>query len=264
MRLQRREGLDQPGIELGEEAGEEGDAGEHQQPAHHPLDMRKMGAKARQEGGERLDGECGEDERQPEAERIDRKQPGALGDGCLRSRDREDRRQDRPDAGRPAEREGEPHHIGAPKPDRLCHVDPRLPVQEGDRGEPEEMQAHDDDGDAGDDRELVRVEAQHRADHAGAGAERDEYRGESGDEQDRGKHGVAPHARRRLRIGEPLERRPRQIDQIGRHQRQHAGREKAHQPGEQRGKDGDVGGHDALMRQRGGSRQAARAAIAGK
>ena len=84
------------------------------------LHMREMGAKAHQEGGERLDRERRDDERHAEPERIDREQAGALRHRRLRRRDRQDRRQDRTDARRPAEREGEPHHIGAPQPDRLC------------------------------------------------------------------------------------------------------------------------------------------------
>src|SRR5262249_38540366 len=53
--LQRREGFDQPAVQLRKDAGEEGDPGEHEQPSHDPLDMREMGAKAREEGGKRLD-----------------------------------------------------------------------------------------------------------------------------------------------------------------------------------------------------------------
>src|SRR5215831_13965576 len=47
--LQRREGFDQPAVQLRKDAGEEGDPGEHEQPSHDPLDMREMGAKAREE-----------------------------------------------------------------------------------------------------------------------------------------------------------------------------------------------------------------------
>ena len=52
----------------------------------------------------------------------------------------------------------------------------------------------------------------------------------------------------RLRLGQPLERGAGEIDEIGRHQRQHARRQKAHEPRKERGEDGDVGGHGALMR----------------
>ena len=59
--LQRRKGFDQPAVELREEAGEEGYAGEHEQRAHRPLHMGEMRAKAREEGGERLDREGRDD-----------------------------------------------------------------------------------------------------------------------------------------------------------------------------------------------------------
>ena len=55
------------------------------------------------------------------------------------------------------------------------------------------MQAHDDDGDAGDLREDVRIDADQAADGAGAGAERDKDGGEAEHEQQRADHGFAPH-----------------------------------------------------------------------
>ena len=89
------------------------------------------------------------------------------------------------------------------------------------------MQAHDDNGDAGDDGEFARIGAQHGADGAGAGAERDEHGGEAEHEQQRRGDRLAPDPRLGLRIGKPLQRRAGEIDEIGRHQRQHAGRQKA-------------------------------------
>ncbi len=52
--------------------------------------------------------------------------------------------------------------------------------------------------------------------------------------------------RLRLGIGEPLQRGAGEIDEIGRHQRQHAGRQEAQQAREQRGGEGDVGTHGRL------------------
>ncbi len=105
------------------------------------------------------------------------------------------------------------------------------------------MQPHDDDGDAGDDGELVGIKAHQRADHARAGAERHEYCGEAQHEQHGGDDRVAPHPRRRLCFRQPLERGAGKKDEIGRHQRQHARRQKAHEAGQQRGENGDVGAH---------------------
>src|SRR5215471_5527388 len=64
--LQHRKRLDQPAVELREDAGEERNAGQHQQTAHDPFHVCKMGAEARQERGERLDRERGDDERDAE------------------------------------------------------------------------------------------------------------------------------------------------------------------------------------------------------
>jgi hypothetical protein len=105
------------------------------------------------------------------------------------------------------------------------------------------VQPHGDDHDACDDRELARIKPDQRADGARARAECHEHGGEAGDEQQRGDDGIALDAGRRLLVGEPLKRGASQIDEIGRHQRQHARREEAHDPGKQRGEDGDVGGH---------------------
>ena len=200
-------------------------------------------AEADQEGRKRLHGERRDDERHTKPERIDGEQACALGHGGFRRRNCQDRGQDRPDARRPADRKGQAHHIGAPQSHRFLHLDPRLPVQEADRGKPEEVQPHDDDGDAGDDRELIRIKAQQRADHACARAECDEDGREPGHEQGRSEHRVPLHLRRRLLVRKTLERGAGQIDQIGRHQRQHAGRQEAHQAGQERGEDRDVGSH---------------------
>ena len=53
----------------------------------------------------------------------------------------------------------------------------------------------------------------------------------------------AAHPRRRLLLREALERGAGQIDEIGWHQRQDAGRQEAHQAGKERGEDRDVGSH---------------------
>ena len=130
-------------------------------PAHRLLDQAEMGAEAREERGERLDRERRDDERHAEAERIDREHAGALGHRRLGRRNGEDRGEDRPDARRPAEREGKPHQISAPQADRLGDIEALLAHQPGDRRQPEKMQTHDDDGDAGDDGEFARIGAHH-------------------------------------------------------------------------------------------------------
>ncbi len=82
-----------------------------------------------------------------------------------------------------------------------------------------------------------------RADRTCARAEGDEHGREAGDEQQRREHRLALDLPLGLGIGEALERSAGEIDEIGRHQRQHAGRQEAQQPGEERGSKGDVGTH---------------------
>ena len=110
---------------------------------------------------------------------------------------------------------------------------------------PRKVQTHHDDRDAGDDRELPRPRLDERADGARARAEGDEHGREAGDEQQRREHRLALDLPLGLGIGETLERSAGEIDEIGRHQRQHAGRQEAQQPGEERGGEGDVGTHGA-------------------
>ncbi len=59
------------------------------------------------------DGDGGEHERNAEAERIDREQAHAGAEARLVGGKRQNGRQDRADAGRPAESEREAHDVGA-------------------------------------------------------------------------------------------------------------------------------------------------------
>ena len=95
-----------------------------------------------------------------------------------------------------------------------------------------------------------------------ARAERNEHRGEAGDEQTGGDDGVAPDPGLRLRLRQPLERGAGEIDQVRRHQRQHARRQEAHEAGDQGGEYRHVGSHGAYMRRRGIPAQAGRSAFA--
>jgi len=151
--------------------------------------------------------------------------------------------EDRTDARRPAKRKGQPHDVCAPQPDRLCELNPFLSVEERNRREAEEVQSHDDDRNAGNGRERPGPGADQRADHARTCTKCNEYRAETEHEQDGCEHSVAPCSRRALTFGETFKRGAGHIDQIGGHQRQHAGREKTHQPGDQRGKNTDINGH---------------------
>ena len=72
--------------------------------------------------------------------------------------------------------------------------------------------------------------AHQRADDAGAGAERHEHGRESQNEHSRRHHHGAARERARLAGGDLLDGRARQVDEIGRHQRQHAGDRKLMMP----------------------------------
>ena len=83
---------------------------------------------------------------------------GAATGRALDARNHQDRRQHRPDAGRPAEREGKPDDVGAEKSSRFgCELKPGFAEQKPDPEDTEEVQAENDDDDAGDDRERVEV-----------------------------------------------------------------------------------------------------------
>ena len=95
---------------------------------------------------ERLDGDRREDERNAEPKRIDQEQADALADRVLAGGDGENGPEHRPDAGRPAEGEGEPDDIGADQAGGpRIGVIARLAMQDGDVDHAEEVQAGDDD-----------------------------------------------------------------------------------------------------------------------
>ena len=127
----------------------------------------------------------------PRPERIDREQARALGHRRLRSRDRKDGGEDRADAGRPAERKSEPHHIGAPETGGLCDLGALFAHQPAELECAEEMQPHHDDRDAGHDRQFRRPDPQQSADRTGARAERDEHGRKAEHEQAGREQGLA-------------------------------------------------------------------------
>jgi two-component sensor histidine kinase len=241
--LQRGKCLQQPDADGGHRAGEKTDAGDDHQDAHRPFDVDEMALHPREHRGKLLDHEGRDQERDAEPGGVNREQAGALGDGRLRRGDRQDRRQDRPDAGCPAEREGQPHDIGAPQPDGPRDRQPPVPHQQRDPRQPEEVQPHDHDHDAGDDGELSRPGADQSPDQRGAGAEHHEHGRKTQHEQRRRGHHSASGGRDVLVIFDVLDRGTGQIDQIRRDQRQHARRQETDQAGDQRCRDRDVLNH---------------------
>ena len=71
-------------------------------------------------------------------------------------------------------------------------------------------------------------------------AEGDEHGGEAGDEEERGDENVPPRLGLAL-VDQRLDAGARQIAEIRRRQRQHAGADERDEPGAEGGRDGDVG-----------------------
>jgi two-component sensor histidine kinase len=241
--LQARKRLQQPDADGRDRAGQKADAGNHHQHAHRPLDIGEMPFHAREQRGELFDHQGRDKKGDAKAGGIDREQPRALCHRRLGRSHREDGGEDRADAGCPAERKRQSHHIGPPQADGLGDGQPPFPHQEADPRQPEEMQAHGDDDDAGDNRKLGRPGADQCSDQGGAGAERHEHGGKSEHEHDRRYHHRTLRRRHRLFILEVLDGRAREVDQIRRHQRQHARRQKTDQAGNQRRGDRDIMNH---------------------
>ena len=108
------------------------------------------------------------------------------------------------------------------------------------------MQAHDDNDDTGEDGKFAGIGPHDAADGARAGAQGDEHGGEAEHEEQRGCDRFAADARFGLGIRQPLKRSAGKINEIRRHQRQHAGREKAQHARGQRSDNRDIR-HGALM-----------------
>src|SRR5262249_36384102 len=132
------------------QAGQESEAGKHEKDAHCLLDRAEVRGKAPEEAEESADPNGGKKERHAEAQGIGGEQKGALPATILGRWDGEDGGEHRSNAGRPAEGEGKPNRISPDEPrrPRLLPI-ALLAVEEGQAEEPQKMQAHEDDEDAG-------------------------------------------------------------------------------------------------------------------
>ena len=115
------------------------------------LDHAVVLADALEGAEEAIDGQRRGEERDAEAERVDREQRRAVRHRAFPRREREDRAEDRADARGPAEGEGQADDERAERTGRLAlHVDLRLAVEGVDLQQPHRVQAEEDHGDAGD------------------------------------------------------------------------------------------------------------------
>ena len=225
-------GLEQVVAEIGQPIGEHEHAGDDQQGAGPDLHLVHVAAKALEEVHEGPDRHGRGDERNPEPERVGRQQRDAKHGGTLARRDREDGRENRADAGRPAEGEGNADHERADQAARHpLNMEPGLAVEERDAEEADVMQPKNDDGGARDLAEHGEIFEQQRVDRRGAGPEGDEYRGESEHEGRGGRYDASGGGACLVVARQLVKAGARDEAQKGWHQRQHAGRQKTDGPG---------------------------------
>ena len=149
---QAREHVEEPVGERRDLAGDEQNAGEHEESSHGLLDLGNVAAEAAHEMHERRGEEAGDQEGNAEAEGVDREQDRAAGDGLLRAGNGENCRQHRAYAGRPPDGEGEAHQIGADRTGRtIADIEPRLAIEKRDPQQAEKMKPHHDDDRPGND-----------------------------------------------------------------------------------------------------------------
>ena len=214
---------------------------------HRLLDRADVAAEAAHQAHERPGEKPRGDERNAEAERIDREQhrPRARPSARVPATPRI-AASTGPMHGVQPKREGETHQVRAERPGRVvAYLDPRLAVEERDPEHAEEMQAHHDDDDAADDRQDVEIAAR----PAGRWRSRPLRRARRTRSRSR--------ARRRAPRGTPCAARrsvgaspvswsrltPGHVAEIRRDQRQHAGRHERDQAGKERAAMGDVNRH---------------------
>ena len=200
------------------------------------LDPAELLAQMARSAHERADRGRGEDEGQAEPEAVDGEQRRAAGDGVPAAGDGENGGQDRADAGRPAEREGEAHRIGAPDARGFLDLEPLLAQHRADPEHAEKMQAHQDHADSGRDRQRMAPLPEQLSQRRRGGAQADEHGREAGHEQERGDQDVAPRLVSRSR--RPALRRSRPQDSKDRARRAAARRAKRKRSGPRRTRPG--------------------------
>ena len=167
----------------------------NQQHAHHHLDVAQMAAEALQKADERPDRHGRQHEGNAEPERVDEQQAHARAEAALVGRQRQHGRQHRADAGRPAEREGKPHHEGARQARALARWRGSAPGDRasGTRSTPRKCRPKPMMIDAGDQRQLRPCAAcTHWPSTEAPAPSADEHRREAQHEEQRGQHDAPP------------------------------------------------------------------------
>src|SRR5690606_12794967 len=179
-----RESFEEPEGDAGKIAGKEQYARHDQEATHDFFDHTEMLLEALEEGEEGTNGDASEEERDAEAERIKAQQLSAFPGGIATSRDRENGRKHRADAGRPAHSKGETEQKSTQW--ARCHARPvvaELAVKKADTEDAEEVQAHGDDDEAGDGRDDRQELPEHLPEGSRGGTHGDEHHREAHDEE---------------------------------------------------------------------------------
>src|SRR5262245_12605171 len=178
-----------------------------------------MAAEALHERQEGPDGDGSKNEWGAKSHRIRQQQPHTRVEAALVGSQRQHGRQDRTDAGRPSEGEGQTDDISAEEArTRQLGVVAHLTKKKANPEDAEKMEAEEDDDQSGHHRELGFVALDELAEDGGGGAQAHEHSGETENEHDRARDHAAPGAhidvlaRRRLAYDRTAE-----ITEIRRH-----------------------------------------------
>ena len=138
----------------------------------------------------------------------------------------------RPDAGRPAEGEGEAQDIGPEgRPAPVARIHPHLPVHEGDAVDAQEMGAEDHDDDPGDGDEPVLIRQEEPPEGRGGEPQEQEHRRQPHDEEQRRQHHPPPPRPLLPHLGHAD---PAHVGKVRRHDGQNAGAEERQHPRQKR------------------------------
>src|SRR6266542_2409875 len=239
---------DRPGVENDVVVREDEDAHHDEQDTSGPLHHRDERAIALEEAEERAERERREQERHAEPGGVGDQQSDAALNRLRRAGQRQDRAEDRSDAGRPADRERDAHRQRAEiSGGLLANLQLSGPSQHTDPQHAGDVQPEDDDEGTADPTDEVAVVEEELAGGAERCAEAHEDQGKPEHEGQRVEHHPAAGGAREIR-GEIADRHARDEGHVRREQREHARRQEREQPRAEGDDDADGTGHRAASR----------------
>src|SRR6267378_3994540 len=232
-----------PGVEDEVIVGEHEHAHDHEQHTGAALHDGNEGSIALEELQEGPQRQRRQQEGQAQSRGVGDEQADAAPDRLRRAGERQDRAEDRPHARRPAHGE---RHADDERADVACRLFPdlqrRRPPEEADPQHTGDVEAEEDDEHAAQAPDPVAIREEQLAGRAERGAERDEHQREPEDEGDR----VQQHAPPRVRAevgGEVADGHAGDERDVGRKQRQHAGRQEREESRAERDGHAERGAH---------------------